>query len=199
MAALTADGPADVRTERLYLLHESGALTDAAFKAAREALFQEERSLPLAPSTLEVGPRGPERERWRVQLLYANTAAEAKEALASGPSLDLALTEVRSYTFALARALSVAGRYAEAIPKLTLIARRCHGDDGFYQPELLPQTLEHVHAHLYLGQALEATGDKTQACREYAVVQTTWRDATPRSVTLEKANERARALGCPPI
>jgi eukaryotic-like serine/threonine-protein kinase len=44
---------------------------------------------------------------------------------------------------------------------------------------------------------LEQTGDTPGACAAYAVVMDRWKNARPRSVTLDKAKERSRALSCP--
>jgi hypothetical protein len=50
--------------------------------------------------------------------------------------------------------------------------------------------------HLWLGQALEAKGDGRGACDAYGVILDRWKNAKPRSVTLEKAKERAKVLSC---
>jgi serine/threonine-protein kinase len=68
---------------------------------------------------------------------------------------------------------------------------------GFVDEGELSVPVEYMHAHLWLGQALEAKGDKAGACAAYGVVMDRWKDAKPRSVTLEKAKDRSRVMGCP--
>jgi eukaryotic-like serine/threonine-protein kinase len=53
-----------------------------------------------------------------------------------------------------------------------------------------------VRAGLALGQELEAKGDKAGACGAYQKVLERWGQAKPRSVTAEKARQRAAALAC---
>jgi hypothetical protein len=53
-----------------------------------------------------------------------------------------------------------------------------------------------MRAHVQLGEALEKTGDAAGACSAYAVVLARWKDAKPRSISLEKAKERTQALMC---
>ena len=89
----------------------------------------------------------------------------------------------------------MAGRPADALAPLRQAAGSCKvlmDDESFGS-----DTIYWMRAHLMLGQALEQTGDTTAACSAYAVVLDRWRDAKPRSVTLDKARERSRALGCP--
>jgi hypothetical protein len=54
-----------------------------------------------------------------------------------------------------------------------------------------------MQTKLLLGQALEQTGDKAGACEAYAYVKRRWKNAKPRSVSLEKALDRSKALDCP--
>ena len=90
-----------------------------------------------------------------------------------------------------------AGRFAEAIPYLKFLTRQCSGSIAF---DLVLDTplhnLVYQRAHVYLGQALEAQADLTSACAEYAAVERDWRDAKPRSVTLEMARARSAAIHC---
>jgi serine/threonine-protein kinase len=58
-------------------------------------------------------------------------------------------------------------------------------------------TFDLVHTQLLLGRALEQTGDKAGACAPYAAVKRLWKNAKPRSVSVETATERMKALGCP--
>jgi serine/threonine protein kinase len=86
------------------------------------------------------------------------------------------------------KVLLLAGRAAEALPELRTAAATCSA---------LPAPIEHTHAHYYLAQALEQTGDKTAACTAYGEVLSRWGSAKPRSVTAEKARARRLALACP--
>jgi eukaryotic-like serine/threonine-protein kinase len=56
--------------------------------------------------------------------------------------------------------------------------------------------VEHVRAHLWLGEAREARGDKAGACASYRAVLQRWGEAKPRSTTADKARERTSTLGC---
>ena len=85
------------------------------------------------------------------------------------------------------RTLLRGGRAADAIAPLRVAAARC---DATEYP------FEHTRAHLWLGQALEATGDKPGACDAYAVVLKRWGEARPASVTAATARERATKLAC---
>ena len=60
----------------------------------------------------------------------------------------------------------------------------------------LSATVDYMRAHLWLGRALEAKGDKVAACAAYEVIPGRWGHAKPRSVTADKAQERKKALGC---
>ena len=53
-----------------------------------------------------------------------------------------------------------------------------------------------VHAHLYLGELDEQSGDKPSACAHYAKVLDRWGRAKPRSVTADEARAHATKLGC---
>jgi eukaryotic-like serine/threonine-protein kinase len=62
---------------------------------------------------------------------------------------------------------------------------------------LLDDPFLHTRAELWLGQALEDTGDKPAACAAYRVVLDRWGGASPRSVTADTAARRVAALQCP--
>jgi len=92
------------------------------------------------------------------------------------------------------RILLAAGDAADAVASLRLAAQSCSIlTDGLYH-----NTIRWMHTQVQLGQALGQAGDKAGACSAYAVVVDRWKNAKPRSVTLEKAKERSRALGCKP-
>nr|WP_275939137.1 serine/threonine-protein kinase [Polyangium spumosum] len=56
--------------------------------------------------------------------------------------------------------------------------------------------MAHTRAHLWLGQAREASGDTKGACASYKTVLDRWGRARPRSVTADEARERSTRLGC---
>jgi tetratricopeptide (TPR) repeat protein len=85
------------------------------------------------------------------------------------------------------RVYLLAGRVDEAVEHLKKAVAQC---------DVLPSTLDHVHAELNLGRALEQKGDHTGACEAYGKVLARWGHATPRSVTADAAKERSKALGC---
>ncbi len=120
------------------------------------------------------------------------TADEAREALAALPAYE-PLPTFDPQTMAEAavgHAFLLGGRTDEAIAWLTRATKTC---------SLLDLPVEHVRAHLWLGMAREAAGDKDGACAAYRVVRDRWGKARPRSVTADKAAERARALSCAPV
>jgi serine/threonine-protein kinase len=81
----------------------------------------------------------------------------------------------------------LAGRPAEGLPFLRRAARSCLA---------LASPFDHTTAHLTLGHALAALGERDEACAAYRVVVTRWGRAAPRSVSAERARSSARALGC---
>jgi hypothetical protein len=92
----------------------------------------------------------------------------------------------------LGRALLLGGHAADAVAPLQAAARSC---DVLSTPSE-GNTIWWMRSHVLLGQALEQTGDHAGACAAYAVVLDRWKNAKPRSVTLEEAKERSRALAC---
>ncbi|MFO0548440.1 MAG: protein kinase [Polyangiaceae bacterium] len=83
----------------------------------------------------------------------------------------------------------LAGRPQESLPFLRKITRGCV---GIWTP------WQYVRGFLALGQALEATGEKSGACAAYQSVLTSWGKAQPRSTTAEKAKALSLRLGCKP-
>jgi serine/threonine-protein kinase len=123
---------------------------------------------------------------------YAATvesAEDAREALAALPAYE-PLPRFRPLTMAGAAAgltFLLGGRTEEAVTWLRQATKSCRA---------LAFPLEHTRAHEWLGQALEARGDKEGACAAYKVVLDGWGNAKPRSVTAERAGARASDLGC---
>jgi serine/threonine-protein kinase len=117
------------------------------------------------------------------------TPEEAAEALAALPRF-LPQPPYRPMTMAdgvVGRTYLLAGRTDEALPLLERATRSCRA---------LELPLEHTRAFLSLGAAREAKGDAAGACAAYALVLARWEKASPRSITAQKARERARVLGC---
>jgi len=122
------------------------------------------------------------------------TRKQATEAWASRPTSELpsgSLEQPMSL-----RALSnmfegrvalMAGEYAQAIALLEPAVKSCNS---------LEEPFTTTRAHLWLGQAKEASGDTPGACSAYAEVVRRWGDAKPRSVTAEEAKRRRAALAC---
>jgi len=88
---------------------------------------------------------------------------------------------------AVGKALLLGGRPAEAVPELRAATASCSA---------LQAPLEHTRAYLFLGEALERTGDTPGACRAYGAVLQRWGAAVPRSVTADAARARRKALAC---
>jgi tetratricopeptide (TPR) repeat protein len=191
VAAWTADDPLGIRMERVYLLHQAGALSDGAFAAARNQLFDEHFKLYPSKSAAEA-----QRRRWLAELELLTSPSEATSALSSSQDLALSAKEF-PYSFFLGNALVLSGRFDEAVPVLQNAARVCYaGETGITGVKAI-EMLQLRRVHLILGRALEGSGRTEDACREYGVVQTLWRGAKPRSVTLEAARARSTALRCP--
>ena len=129
---------------------------------------------------------------YAVPAVTSDDARAALDARDSFPPLPLPVkfTWVAPvYEAHVGKTLLLAGRAAEAIEPLARSAASC---DGLMYP------FEKVRAHLWLGQAREATGDTTGACAAYARVVSQWGAAMTRSVTARTARDRAAALRCAP-
>jgi tetratricopeptide (TPR) repeat protein len=123
---------------------------------------------------------------------YANTVetpAQAKQALEALPGFG-ALPVQRPIDIAdaqIGRTYLLAGRVDEALPILRRAAGQCA---PFENP------FAWVRASLWLGQALEAKGQRDEACAAYKSVTTRWKSYS-KSVTVKEAAARAHALACP--
>jgi serine/threonine-protein kinase len=117
------------------------------------------------------------------------TEADAREALAELPGYQ-PLPSFLPFTMgeaAVGHVYLLAGAVDEAIAWLERGTKTCRALD-------LP--VEHTRALLWLGMAREAKHDKEGACSAYKAVLSRWGKPKPKSVTAEKAGERARALSC---
>ncbi|WP_437677079.1 hypothetical protein [Sorangium sp. So ce131] len=84
------------------------------------------------------------------------------------------------------RALSMAGEHAAAVPLLRAVTGACIP---------LDEPFVYVWASAWLGEALEASGDKAGACAAYGSVVGRW-GAAERSRSAAQARARRRQLGC---
>jgi serine/threonine-protein kinase len=118
---------------------------------------------------------------------FLETPEEANEALSALSTLPKwAIDPANLNSLPLGEMYMLAGRADDALPFLRREERSCY----------TLGSLTHNRNSYYLGQALEQKGDKSGACDAYAAVLQRWGHAKPRSVTAEKARDRARALGC---
>ena len=186
-AAWTHDAPDALRMWRLIDQHRAGKTSDAEFEERRDTLYRETMARRSPPAgSIDADWIWLHHYTWDT-----DSPAEVADAMAHikvrGPGVDewgeLGLVYVR------------AKEYALAIPSLRRSTRRCT-----VMPESVwlftASTRWYLRTNLFLGEALEATGDKAGACVAYGVVTERWKNAKPRSVTLEEARARAKALGC---
>jgi tetratricopeptide (TPR) repeat protein len=172
------------RMRIVYLRRRAKRIDEATFRTARDELLREATAAGTSP--LDV---------W--QLFYienAETAADAAEALATRPDAGpLNLNALFEAKF-LGNVYLLAGRPEVAIPFLRHGAASCAvlANSGTFRA----YTVWWMRAHVQLGEALEKTGDAAGACSAYAVVLDRWKEAKPRSISLEKAKERTQALAC---
>jgi serine/threonine-protein kinase len=119
----------------------------------------------------------------------AMTQEEAENALRVLPKFEPLASSARDDVpdAHVGHAYLLAGSAEKALPYLRRAAAHC----GAW---LWPW--KHMHAVLELGLALEATGEKTGACKAYGEVLDRWGAAKPRSVTAERARDRVKALRC---
>jgi serine/threonine-protein kinase len=169
--------------------HRLGKLSDAELDAQRSALRQEMAS--------QFPPR------WKANADFATWAqfeardakgkAEAEAVLARMPAEPAHPAETEDLI--VPTLMQEAGHSAEALPRLEEWCSACTVM-GQARSDPLEDTLWYMQGHVTLGAALEATGDTKSACAAYAVVTKRWKDAKPRSLSLEKAQARIAALHC---
>jgi serine/threonine-protein kinase len=165
----------------LAIQRDAGALDAQSFATKRDAWIAEWSGL-----------RGAQRGNvWIAGFAeLAHDRESALAALAKLPELGEPrgmVSYVRLMPFP-GRARLLAGKSSDAVPLLRAAASAC---DQLHDP------VTHQRATLWLGEALEATGDTAGACAAYATVERRWRAAKPRSVTAEAAQARRAALRCP--
>ncbi|HTV26051.1 MAG TPA: protein kinase [Polyangiaceae bacterium] len=128
----------------------------------------------------------------RVVANYAcgvETPEEARDALGLFPNVapPRVITDRDASLAMFGKLYALAGSLDVAIPLLQRTVKSCYA---------LMMPLVHTRSTYYLGQALEASGDRDGACNAYASVLARWGNAKPPSVTAGKARERARTLRC---
>ncbi|MCC6523693.1 MAG: hypothetical protein IT373_13640, partial [Polyangiaceae bacterium] len=115
--------------------------------------------------------------------------ADAREALAALPRATSAAVSTGRWTsvdlFA-GKSYALAGDFAAALPHLRRAARSC---------ATLAEPLTATRAQLWLGVALEGSGDREGARAAYEAVLRRWGAAKPRSLTAEQAQARLASLG----
>jgi serine/threonine-protein kinase len=167
----------------LLSMAREGGMPDSQYEKRRDAWLSDWRShLPAdARGTL-----------WLIAYAgMVTTADEAKAALAVLPEFE-PLPQFRPQTSWYkdeGNTYLLAGDLSRALPLLERGAAAC---DGLVQP------FARNRAQLVLGMAREQAGDRAGACTAYGTIMRRWAKAKPRSVTLEKATARAKALGCSP-
>jgi hypothetical protein len=184
-AAWTADAPFGAHVRTLFLRKEEGRTDLRTLNATLDALHDKQVARGGWPFcwTSEEG-------------LFVSGAEQASRVLADVPDSGGWRTS-GFFPLGLGRTFLQAGQPAAAVEPLRAAANSCGILTAELRPAFYESTIWWMRAHVLLGQALEQTGDTPGACAAYAVVMDRWRDAKPRSVTLEKAKERSRALACP--
>jgi tetratricopeptide (TPR) repeat protein len=157
---------------------------------AQGKITAERRDAELASWIARRETIGDPRVRWIARYAAsAQTTKDAEEAVAVMPRDDAsgaALAPILGLPSALiGRVLARGGRPEEGIQELRAFTRRC---------ERLDNPIAQPQAFLWLGEALESTGNTAEACAAYAVVRSRWSDR--RSVSARRAEERLKALAC---
>jgi hypothetical protein len=175
----------DQKLYAAYVRWHAGRLDEAHFRSVRDDLARREGWFDSHSFNAW----------WVFYAERATTPAEGIEALAllpdaGAPSNLNTLFQART----LGHVYLLAGRSQEALPYLRAGATSCRILPFSQTPRAYPALW--IREQVELGQALEQTGDTTGACDAYRVVLDRWKNAKPRSVSLEKAKERSKALAC---
>ncbi|HEY2518445.1 MAG TPA: hypothetical protein VGI39_46570, partial [Polyangiaceae bacterium] len=176
----TFDKGADELPWLLRVARREGALSREDYEAARAAWVE---GLRTAYASSGYG--------WVLAYAQAvDSPAEAKDALAKldelGPLPPFFLT-ADDIELTVGKVYALAGRLDDAKTHLSRAARHC---------ARLGDPFAHPHAELELGLVDERASDLGGACEAYRAILQQWGDAKPRSVTAERARDRARALAC---
>jgi serine/threonine-protein kinase len=184
--AWAQDDPLGVRLRIVYMRAAAGHLDRTSQAAALGGLQQK------AP-----GNAGPHLASLLAGL-WVTTPDQAAEVVAStadaGDDSSGGPEPVMVRALALGRARLMAGNPAQALGPLRRAAQSCKifMDDESHAAD----TIWWIRAHALLGQALEQTGDNPGACAAYAAVLDRWKDSKPRSVSVDTARARSKALSC---
>jgi eukaryotic-like serine/threonine-protein kinase len=122
---------------------------------------------------------------WSHRVSVARTPEEARRVLEQAPQGSFpymrAGYEMSSAAGDAGRVYVLAGRATDAVPLLRIATRECPSPDS---------VALRTRSQLYLGMALEATGDSDGARKVYEQVLERWGNAQPRSVTAAQARKR---------
>jgi len=165
----------------------AGAITPAEFERARTSWRQE-----LARKWKAAGKKMGATFDWYVWASayggLLESAEQAKQALAAMPARQTPALKSGANPWMdlrMGRCHALAGESKRAIAPLQRLTRSC---------EVLAQPMLVIHAHYFLGLALEQTDDLEAARKAYATVVKYWGKARPTSMTAEKARARLDAL-----
>ncbi len=174
----------DATPSLLAIARRAGTISEALFAAERAAWLRawEAKAAPSQRGAI-----------WMQGWARSSTTAEAATAALTALPRYAPIPPFRPRTLvdaAIGQTYLLAGRGDEAITWLTRATTMCRA---------LAFPIAHTRAHLLLGQAREAAGDRSGACAAYAVVLSRWGHASPRSVTAAVARDRVLTLGCSSI
>ncbi|WP_394845377.1 protein kinase [Pendulispora brunnea] len=169
----------DTGIDSARLLYSSALISRAEFRLARDKAIAKQ---------MERGARfSSPGNRWFDDYVEGVLdATDAEEAIAVMPANHVIdLLDRDAYVDArLGHMYLLAGRFGEAIPLLNHAVSSC---------TVLIKPMTYVHALLWLGEALDQTGDHAGACKMYTKVVERW-GREPRSVTVRRA--RAKLSTC---
>jgi eukaryotic-like serine/threonine-protein kinase len=177
-----------MQVKLLYSRHHAGISSDADFRRARDAIEHD--------TIKRLGGRG---RVWEIAVslwLYAEFAESPDEISDALPYIAKAAEAegtLQHLGGRVGKVYLMAGKTDAALVSLRRVAAMCNVLSLYRSGR---QTIAYMHDHLWFGEALEAKGDKPGACEAYAVILDRWKNAKPRSVTVEKAKERSHVLGC---
>ncbi len=184
--AWTANAPGAMRLYLLYARHRMGRVSDADFAEHRDTLLHEAASRST--------PDGLPLETMRFYARYVARPDEARDALPHMVDVSTVVDPAqRGRVYLLTgRTDDAESRYSEPGPRLATACRR---------PEERPSSKTRSSTFTPTSGSARhcrTRATKPGACAAYAVVLDRWKNAKPRSVTLEEARARSKALECAP-
>ncbi len=192
LPAWTANAPSGVRAKLVALRHRLGRLDDKQAAAERAALHEEATELAHDPN--------PSQSMWQwlhIDAQYVTSASEAKEALARLDAIpkDAGSTTLHGFSkWPRGKVELLAGSTTDAARSLEDALASCMAMPTTDEP-WARMPFANMEARILLGDALAET-DRNAACDAWARVIDQWKEAKPRSVSVERARARARARGC---